>query len=204
MLVWLLGFFAMGAYAARGVAWWALAATVPVAAMLVRHAGPTPDVGPAHAGTLSMRRLNAGIAALTVLAGVVSLPIWRPDDPAIGAPRGVIANAPPGITDALRAKAHTGDRLLPPQAWGSWFEFALPDVPVAIDSRVELIPPDVWNANDEILSGTGDWLGQLTRWGVTIAIAQHDSGDLGSRLQAVGWTRFYDDSDGSIFLAPGR
>ena len=65
--------------------------------------------------------------------------------------------APSGITAALRGLARPGDRLVNPQLWGSWFEFAVPDLPVAIDSRIELIPVSVWDARDLIEAGGDGW-----------------------------------------------
>ena len=51
---------------------------------------------------------------------------------------------PGGITAALATTVRSGDRLYHPQPWGSWFEFALPQVTVAVDSRFELFPDAVW------------------------------------------------------------
>ena len=91
-----------------------------------------------------MRVLNAAVAATIVVACVALLPVWRPTDPELGVPQGILAQAPPGITDAVREAAVPGDRVLVPQRWASWFEFALPDLPVAVDSRIELFPTEVW------------------------------------------------------------
>ena len=87
--------------------------------------------------------------------GIALLPVWRPLDPALGAPQGVVGLAPPGITAALRGLARPGDRLFDPQPWGSWFEFALPTLPVAIDSRIELFPTSVWDTYDSIVQRPG-------------------------------------------------
>lgn len=202
-LVWLGVFFAIGAYAVRGVAWWSLAAVVPLAALLA----PGPDTGEPRAeraGAPSMHRINLALAVVIVLAGVAVLPAWRSVDAALGAPIGVVASAPAGITGALRGLARPGDRLLNPQPWGSWFEFALPDLPVAVDSRIELFPVAVWGAIDAVEAGRDGWDQQLGDWGVTIAAVRAEDTGLSSRLAAAGWTRAYADDDGTVFLAPGR
>ena len=139
-LVSLLAFFLIGLYAIRGLAWWPLAVVWAIAGVIV--------VGPADAPAREklptpplMRRLNAGIAVAIVLAGIALLPFWRPIDPQLNAPKGVVGWAPPGITATLRALAVPGDRLFNPQEWGSWFEFALPNLLVAMDSRIEMYRP---------------------------------------------------------------
>ena len=206
-LLWFAAFFAIGAYTARGVAWWSIAAVVVVAAALSPVPSPRPgDIAPPPepAGTRSMRRLNLVLAAVIVLAGVAVLPAWRPSDPGLAAPQGVLASAPSGITAALRGVVRPGDRLLNPQPWGSWFEFAVPDAPVAIDSRIELFPVAVWDGFDLVEAGGAGWDRQLAGWGVTIAVVRSADTGLAARLARAGWTPAYSDVDGSVLLAPGR
>ncbi len=212
-LLWLGIFFVIGAYAARGVAWWSLAAVVPVSGVMaarresepVRVEPARPELVPTEPeGTRSMRRLNVAVAILLVAAGVGVLPLWRSLDPGLGAPEGVVSSAPPGITAALRGLARPGDRLFNPQTWGSWLEFAVPDLQLAIDSRIELFPVAVWSAVDLIETGDKGWDRQLAAWGVTLSVVRAADAGLAARLAAAGWTRGYSDADGSIFRAPGR
>lgn len=202
-LVWFAAFFAIGVYAARGVAWWSLAVILPVVGVLAPGAGRgEPRAEPT--GTRSMRRVNVTLAVVIVLAGVAMLPAWRSPDPAVGAPDGVVASAPAGITATLRDLASPGDRVFNPQPWGSWFEFALPGMPVAIDSRIELFPVDVWDAVDAVEAGRDGWARQLDDWGVTIAVVRAGDPGLSARLAAAGWRLAHSDADGLVFLAPGR
>lgn len=198
-LVWLMVFLGIGTYAVRGVAWWALAAVPVVAALL-----------PAGASARAMRdssvthRLNLIVVAAFLLAGVAVLPVWRPVDPAMGAPANVLRDAPPGITAALHDLAGPGARLFNPQPWGSWFEFAAPDLPVAIDSRIELFPAEVWADYADVVAGREGWSAILGSWGVTIAVVDDRDGDLATRLESAGWLRTYEDDDGAVFTAPAR
>lgn len=198
-LAWLGVFFAVGAYAIRGVAWWPLGAAFVLASVLNRGAEtperPTPQLG---------RRINVGIVAALVVVGLVLLPVWRATDSATGAPTGVLTDAPSGITGALRATARPGDRLVNPQPWGSWFEFAIPDVPVAIDSRFELFPAETWAEYETVASGGDGWQAVLDRWHVTLAIVQSDDDAFAGRLAAAGWQPTYAGNDGRVFAAPGR
>jgi hypothetical protein len=125
-LAWLAAFFVVGAFAERGVAWWPLAATAAVFGML------EPTTMRARVETRVTKRLNAAVAAVVVIACVALLPFWRPLDQRLGAPTGLLVDAPPGITDALRSAVTSGDRVLNPQRWGSWFEYVLPASLVAV------------------------------------------------------------------------
>ena len=74
-LAWLGVFAAIGLYAQRGLAWWALAGAVAVIGLLPRSAdAPEPVTTP------TLRRLNVVVAAVLVLAGIALLPMWRPTD----------------------------------------------------------------------------------------------------------------------------
>ncbi len=198
-LAWLGVFFAIGAYAIRGVAWWPLGAAVAVAALVAR---PEP-AGPVRVAR-GMQRANAAIVAVLVLACVALLPVWRPIDPDLGAPAGVVGQAPPGVTTALRGIAGPGDRVFNPQPWGSWFEFALPGLPVAIDSRIEVFPAAVWDEYETVTAGAEGWQEVLDRWAVTIVVVPATDTAFAERLRVAGWRAAFEDKDGLVFVAPRR
>ena len=130
------------------------------------------------------------------------LPVWRPIDPGLQAPSGVVGNAPPGITGALREQAKDGDHLFNPQPWGSWFEFSFPTVFEALDSRIEVFPPDVWDDYEAVTQGRDGWQAILERWGVTLAVVPADDDAFHDRLTAAGWSELFADDDGSLLRAP--
>jgi hypothetical protein len=196
MLAWLGVFFVIGAYAIRGVAWWPLGATFAVAALVAR---PEPIERPLAA---IAARLNVAIVVAIVIVGVVLLPVWRPMDPGLQAPSGVVGNAPPGITGALREQATDGDRLFNPQPWGSWFEFSFPKVLVALDSRIEVFPPQVWDDYETVTQGRDGWQQILERWGVTLAVVPNGDDAFHARLTSAGWTELFADADGWLLRAP--
>lgn len=198
-LAWLGVFAAIGLYAQRGLAWWALAGAVAVMGLLPRGAD---DSEPATPPTL--RRLNVVVAAALILAGVALLPIWRPTDPATGVPVGVLTDAPPGITAALREVARPGDHVLNPQPWGSWIEFALPDVRVALDSRIEFFPGEVWDDYEGVVAGAEGWERRLADWDVALIVVETADGGFRDRLMAADWQEVFRDADGAILRSPTR
>ena len=78
-LAWLGVFFLIGVYAQRGIAWWPIAAVTAIAGSLVQSIPIT-----SRPETVSMRRLNALVAAVVVLACLVALPSGRPAIPRRG------------------------------------------------------------------------------------------------------------------------
>jgi hypothetical protein len=200
-LAWLGAFFVIGIYAIRGVAWWPIAAATLIAGWLV----PARREGEAERqGTPLMRRINLVVAGALVVVGVALLPLWRPLDPGLGAPTGVVGIAPSGITATLREIARPGDRLFNPQPFGSWFEFALPDLPVALDSRIEVFPSQVWDDYEAVIGGTDGWRDILERWGVTIVVTLEGDDALDARLATEGWVEIHRDDDGAVFVRPER
>jgi len=197
MLAWLGVFFAIGLYAQRGLAWWPLAAALPVAALL-----PVSADVPEPATLRTMRRLNAIVVGVLVLAGVALLPVWRPTDPVTGVPAAVLSDAPLGLTAALRSVVQPGDHVFNPQPWGSWFEFAVPGVKVALDSRIEFFPPTVWDAYEAVVAGSTGWQDRLAAWNVAFVVVEDPNGTFATRLVAAGWEPVYVDGDGAI-LRPG-
>jgi hypothetical protein len=188
-------FAAIGVYAIRGVAWWPLGAAVAVAGVLASGA-------PVRVRSERSSPVNVAVTGLIVAACVILLPIWRPFDARVGAPVGLVGDAPPGVTAALKELAKPGDRILNPQPWGSWFEFAVPGSTVALDSRIEVFPESVWDAVDRIRAGGEGWQAQLRLWNVRIVVTEHADADLTGRLVASGWTLAFSDATGSVLLSP--
>ena len=195
-LVWLGVFVAIGLYAQRGLAWWPLAAVPVVAVLLPQSIATAPDL---PKGRL-IHRLNGAVTAVIVLAGLALLPAWRPVDPATGVPGGVLTDAPPGVTAALRKATEPGDNVFNPQPWGSWFEFAVPEARYALDSRIEFFPPAVWDAYEVVVVGADGWQERLKDWQVAVIVLQAEDVAFGDRLLAAGWTETYRDDDGSVFV----
>lgn len=194
-LGWLGLLFFLGAYAERGVAWWPLGASVVVAGLLGED-----RLGSGQAQDADDRpRLGNGLIALALAAVIVGLlPWWRAPDSLTG--RRDLLDEAPGVTLAVTGHTSPGERLYVPQRWGSWFEWATPDRPVFVDSRVELFPVEVWNDATAIDAGLVGWQDVLARWQVDAVVVEASSADLAARLSAAGWQEVASDPSGSLFV----
>ena len=193
-LAWLGAFFLIGVYAQRGIAWWPIAAVTAIAGSLV------PSMpGRTRLETAGMRRLNALVAGVVVLASLVALPTGRPAVAGAEVSQDLAAPAPPGITSTLRDLAGSGDRIFNPQPWGSWFEYAIPTTLVAVDSRTELFTTDVWSRYDRVAAGVEGWEDQLATWDVRFVVVLPTDTAFASRLVDAGWTELYRDADGAVY-----
>lgn len=211
----------LGVLTGRGLAWWALTAPVAMVSLQpglrladVRLRGlPTLRARTARQASESEARrspLNGLVIGVLVIAALALLPLWRPTGPA-GVPTGVLSHAPQGIAADLqglvnRGVLEPGARVWAPQTWGSFIEWAAPDVRVAVDSRIELFPKPVLADADEIATAGPGWLSTLAVRRVDALVVP--SGSAIERVLADSpsgsWKRVYRDADGAIWLPSGR
>ncbi|MFL5723867.1 MAG: hypothetical protein ACJ78H_10815 [Chloroflexota bacterium] len=197
-LAWLGVFFLIGVYAQRGVAWWPIAAVTAIAGTLLP-AFP----GRAKVETQTMRRLNALVAGVLVLALFLALPANRPAIPGAIVSEDWVSPAPARITASLRDLSDPGARVLDPQTWGSWFEYALPQLEVAVDSRIEMFKPEVWSTYESIVAGQDGWERRMAEWGVTHVVVDADQSAFRDRLVQAGWQVAYEDDNGALLIPGG-
>jgi len=198
-VLWVLPFSILGAWAVRGLAWWPFVAAASVAALAGRASAGAREARPEP---VLVHRANASIATGIAVVAVIALPAWRPLDRGLSTPVLVVGTAPSGLTGALRDLVRPGDRILAPQPWGSWLEFAFPQATVAVDSRIELFPDALWIALDRIERGDEGWQQDLAALRPTEVVVPASNEALAARLQEDGWQLQFADSDGRIFL-PG-
>jgi hypothetical protein len=189
-LLWLVVFFMLAMAAQRAIVWWSMVTPIVLAELL---AGPDTSGEPT-------RRESAtpaiGIIVAMLIATVILLPWWRSDS--------LLGQAPPGITRYVEEHVPAGARMFVHQPWGSWFEFETPDRPVFTDSRIEIIPKEIWDDYGEVGFAGADWREVLDKWHPDVIVAAEDW-DLIPDLCAPGsgWTGVYHDDDGEIFLPGG-
>jgi len=189
-LLWLVVFFMLAMAAQRAIVWWSMVTPIVLAELL---AGPDTSGEPT-------RRESAtpaiGIIVAMLIATVILLPWWRSDS--------LLGQAPPGITRYVEEHVPAGARMFVHQPWGSWFEFETPDRPVFTDSRIEIIPKEIWDDYGEVGFAGADWREVLDKWHPDVIVAAEDW-DLIPDLCAPGsgWTGVYHDDDGEIFVPGG-
>jgi hypothetical protein len=186
-LLWLGVFFLLAMSAQRAIVWWAMVAPVILAELFP--AGSAEGAPPGR----EPKAPAVGIIAAMLVAVVILLPWWRPND--------LLSQAPPGVTRAVLDHVPPGARMFVHQPWGSWFEYRTPDRPVFVDSRIEIIPKDVWDDYGQVGFAGADWREVLARVNPDVIVAA-DNWDLLPDLEAQGsgWTSVYKDDDGEVFL----
>ena len=195
VLLWLASFAGLALYAERGVAWWPFAA-IAVIAPLLAEGRPAPS----RVDTAVARRLNAIVAVAAAATILVVLPHWRGVDPRTEAPSGVLTEAPSGLTDALRDRVVPGARVLNPQPWGSWLEFTVPEALYAVDSRIEVLPAEVWRDFEAVMAGSGRADSVVSRWEPDLVLLSSEQGASTAWFTSRGWVVAYEDPDGFLLV----
>jgi hypothetical protein len=188
----LIAFFLLAMSAQRAIVWWGLVAPVVVAGTLhptSRDQGTTVRSTRSREGKGPARVVVAGL----VITAIALAPWFRGSDVAT-----FVSAAPPGLTDAVE-QLPAGSRLMVHQPWGSWFEFAVPQDLVFVDSRIEIIPADVWKDYGQVGFAGADWRDVLDRWDVDAIVADADWELLDDLLSDPAWHVLYTDADGYVF-----
>jgi hypothetical protein len=209
----------LGVVTGRGLAWWAIAAPVALVQLQpglkladLRFRGQAPlrarTAREASASEGRRSRLNLLVMAVLVIFAVALLPILRPLGPA-GVPILTLTDAPQGIAAQLehfldRRQLDPGAHVWAPQTWGSFLEWALPELRVGIDSRIELFPPPVLADADEIANARTGWLSTLQVRRVDALVVPAGAAGVAQvrALQAPGspWRLVYTDDDGMLWM----
>ena len=118
-----------------------------------------------------------------------------------GATTALLTDSPEPVSTALAGLIKPGDRIFAPQPWGSWLEFAVPNRLVAVDSRVELFPPAVWDDYEAVSGGNSNWSTVLDRWSTQAVVARSDqqAGLLPLISQDPRWRLAFRDATASVF-----
>lgn len=182
----------LGFVAVRGVVWWAVA--LPV---LVAEAHDEEGSRSTRAATAGRTPLNLAVVTVLLLLGLAFLARWprAMEEDLVGA-------APEGVTRKLAETLEPGDRIFNAQIWGSWFELALPDNPVFVDSRIELFPPTIWRQYYAVSNGRQGWQEILDRWDVEAVAADREqqAGLIPLIRRDPGWRLVSRGGEGFLFL----
>jgi hypothetical protein len=191
-LLWLASFFVLALPALRGVVWWGLVFPFVVAGIAAGKADADEPRGSPFMNTL----LVATIAA----TAIVVMPLWRGPS-STGGPTS-FSQAPATLVDATEAGVPPGSRLFVSQTYASWFELALPSMPVFVDSRIELFPTSIWNAYLDIRGAREGWQEMLDRWNVDAVVINPDQDStLITHIEDdPAWRLAFRDDSGYLFV----
>jgi hypothetical protein len=188
-------FLALAGSSSRNVFWWGIV----LATMLSRlpWARREPVVDPRNRANVVLLGL---LAAVPLIAGARWLPHAGAEPP-----EGLIRLAPPALTEELRSRLRPGEPFANAQAWGSWFELALPEHPVMVDSRFEVVPPQAVRASIAISSAEPGWQAELEALPVRIYAVdrEHQPALVAALPELDGWRQAYADEDGLILVREG-
>jgi hypothetical protein len=192
-------FLVLGLDALRGTVWWALAVPGLLAPLFAVRANQT--AAQRFIGGAGRSRVNLAILGLLGVLIVSALPWWHQQNPFLPT-RSLLSSAPTGISGELGKVVRPGARVVVPQPWGSWFEFEDPQLPVFVDSRIELYSARVWDDYQLLMAGAANWEKVLDRWKVRAVVTDHKQLPRLAPLlrHSDQWRLAYRDADGSIFL----
>lgn len=195
-LAWLGTFFLIGLPAVRGVVWWGLVFPVVLAGLMT---------GQAEAPVPEERRGSPVLNTLIVLALVafvaVELPWWRDRIESSSGSSVLLDLAPQRLVEATRQAVPPDARVFVSQPLASWFEFALPENPVFVDSRIELYPDRVWDDYLDVMNGREGWQAVLGGWHVDAVVLMKEDTMLGVLIaKDPGWRLVHREHDGSVYV----
>jgi len=193
-----LGVFVLPAAASiRGIVWWGMAAPV-VLSEVIDDRLPIPSRDRTNAVNTVVVAALSGV----LLAGLLRFAPYTSREPP---PASLLAFAPTEITRELRATLRPSEPFFNAQLWGSWFEYALPNHPVVVDSRIEVIPEGVWADYLAVSSAREGWAQILERWRIRVAALRFDQ--QGALIQAMredeDWVESLTEGDGALFVRRG-
>ena len=177
-------FTALAVASGRNLIWWSLVVPPVLGALLASSASSTWT-------RTSMRIVRVALAAILALA-LVCLIRTEPEQ--------VLADAPPGITAAVRG-AGPGAHVFAGW-WFSWLEDAVPDDQMFVDARAELFPTEVWDEYFAISRADPGWAALLDRRGVDMVVASrsHQAPLIDALSADAGWRQLYADAEGVVFV----
>ncbi len=192
----------LGLKTSRGVIWFGLMMTAPIARHLAaigsriqRSAAAAPNGG--------SPLLNGLITGMMALAAFLSLPWFKTTLP-LPPPKATLISpeTPIAATDYL-LEEELPRQLFHAMPFGSYLIWAAqPDYPVFVDSRIELYPLSIWNDYLRISAAECDWEQRLARYGVrTLMLSPTEQPALvAAARHSPRWEERYADAEAVIFV----
>lgn len=145
--------------------------------------------------------LNRVLAVLVGLATLLSLPWFRPYLPLPEWRRAYVSPETPVEAVAFLRSLPQPRRVFHDQGYGSYMIWASPEIPVFIDTRIELYPPAQWDDYIALSQARYDWSAILERYRIDTLLLQRESQQplIEAATASPDWERYYEDEQAMIF-----
>jgi hypothetical protein len=199
----LLLFGVLALMARRNTVWFGFVAAPTMAAALYCWASERGAAPGRHVGR---PRVNLVLAALVGLLALLSLPWLRPFLPLPEGRRTYVHPETPVHAVAHLRGLPQSRRVFHSEAYGSYMTWASPEVPVFIDTRLELYPVEQWRDYIALFQVRYDWQEILQRYGVDTLLLERGTHQtlIDAATAAPDWQRTYQDEQAVIFEFRGE
>lgn len=186
----------------RNTAWFGFVAAPTLAASLrcwAVHRGATRE------GRVGRRGVNRALAVLVGLSALLSLPWFRPYLPLPEWRRAYVSPETSVEAVAFLRSLPQPRHVFHDQGYGSYMIWASPEVPVFIDTRIELYPPEQWSDYIALSQARYDWQAILDRYGIDTLLLQREAQQplIEAATASPDWQRCYEDEQAMIFQRRG-
>jgi hypothetical protein len=192
----------LGLMAIRNGLWWSMAAAPALATLFiplrVRFAKSAANDRP--------KRVHWIVIAFVIALLVLASPWTRSISPLIpSGERNVVASSTPTRAAAYLHLHPVRGNMFNSQAFGSYFEWALPEVAPFIDSRIEMFSPQLWSDYTSVMTTKPGWQRIMRRRDIGYAvIARTGTSYLDMALRrSPQWSSIYSDRGTDIFRFDG-
>jgi hypothetical protein len=190
-------------WTSRMLIWWSIPAAYFAAlhlnAILKRHTLPTSIVPPHRTGLCTV----GAVGAVWICFALSPFGSWLMHHKPTPIKSQVSRDTPIGAVEyLLKMKEPVRGQIFNSYEWGDFLVWALPKMPVFVDSHVHIIPREVWQSYLAISRGASNWDDQLEKYGVNCVVIDHrDLASLSGQLKSdENWRLAYQDGIASIFI----
>ncbi|MFC2029556.1 hypothetical protein ACFLWA_02370 [Chloroflexota bacterium] len=200
--VYLLLFGVLAVMSRRNTAWFGLVAAPTMAASLYHWTRHRHAAGKVRAGRI---RTNYAMLALVGVVAFLSLPWFRPYLPLPEDRRAFLSPETPVEAVAYLRTLPSPRRVFHTEGSGSYMIWASPEVPVFVDTRIELYSEEQWFDYLALSSARYDWQAILERYGVDTLLLDREQQEhlVKAATAAPGWERTYEDEEMVIIEREG-
>ena len=148
--------------------------------------------------------LNLTLIVVLCVGALISLPWFKHLLPLPPKKAGVVSAATPLAATEYLVEAKLAGPIFHAMSFGSYLIWrAQPDIPVFVDSRIELYSPGIWYDYIGISAAAENWEDRLSKYGVrTLMLSREEQPALVAAAEgSARWQRVYNDEAAVVFTA---